>query len=85
MTGDLEVKDLTIHLGEGETSSDQPGFEIIQLITGITMPHSKYAWHFQKASVYETGDTFIVGVDVETGRLIYVTKVSGNQIMGLFS
>ncbi len=85
LTGDLEVKDLTIHLGEGETSSDQPGFEIIQLITGITMPHSKYAWHFQKASVYETGDTFIVGVDVETGRLIYVTKVSGNQIMGLFS
>jgi len=85
LTGELKVEDLSIHLGEGESSADQPGFEIIQLITGITMPRSKYAWHFQRASVYESGDTFIVGVDVETGRLIYVTKVSGNQIMGLFS
>ena len=79
------VKDLSIHIGEGGTASEMPGAEIIQLITGITMPHSRYAWTFQKASVYETGDTFIVGIDVETGRMIYVTKVSGNEIMGLFA
>ncbi len=83
--GELDIKDMYIAIGEGGTSEEMPGAEIIQLITGITMPHSKYVWHFQKDTVYQSGDTFMTGMDVETGRLVYVMSVSGNQIMGLFS
>ena len=83
---ELDLKeDLRIGFGEGATSEDLPGAEIIQLVTGITMPHSKFVWYFQKGTVYQSGDTFTVGMDVETGRIVYVMQVSGNQIMGLFS
>ena len=85
LSGDLNMKDLRLGIGEGATSAELPGAEIIQLITGITMPHSKFVWYFQKGTVYESGDTFTTGIDVETGRLVYVMEVSGNQIMGLFS
>ena len=85
LSGELDMKDLEIKIGERGTSADMPGAEIIQLITGITMPHSKSVWEFKKGSVYQSGDTFTVGMDIETGRLVYVMEVSGNQIMGLFS
>jgi hypothetical protein len=49
------------------------------------MPYTKYTWTFQRASVYETGDTFIVSVDINTGRLVQVTRITGNQMRGLFS
>jgi len=85
LSGELDMDNLLIAIGEGGTSEEMPGAEIIQLITGITMPHSKFVWHFQKGTVYHSGDTFMTGMDIETGRLVYVMEVSGNQIMGLFS
>lgn len=85
ISGELKMKDLQISIGEGGTSENLPGAEIIQLITGVTMPHAKFVWHFQQETVFQSGNTFMTGMDVETGRLVYVMEVSGNQIMGLFS
>ena len=83
--GNLELKDLSILLGEGATGESAPGTEIVQALTGLNMPYTKYTWTFQRASVYETGDTFIVSVDINTGRLVQVTRITGNQMRGLFS
>jgi len=83
--GNLILKDLAIVLGEGATGESAPGTEIVQALTGLNMPYTKYTWTFQRASVYETGDTFIVSVDINTGRLVQVTQISGNQMRGLFS
>ncbi len=83
--GNLIVKDLSILLGEGATGESAPGTEIVQALTGLNMPYTKYTWTFQRASVYETGDTFIVSVDINTGRLVQVTRITGNQMRGLFS
>jgi len=84
-SGNLIVKDLSILLGEGATGESAPGTEIVQALTGLHMPYTKYTWTFQRASVYETGDTFIVSVDIDTGRLVQVTQITGNQMRGLFS
>jgi len=81
----LILKDLSILLGRGDTGESRPGTEIVQALTGLNMPYTKYTWTFQRASVYETGDTFIISVDINTGRLVQVTQITGNQMRGLFS
>lgn len=82
--GNLDLKDLAINVGEGATAEQAPGTEIVEALTGLNMPYTKYTWTFQRASLYESGDTFIISVDVETGRLVQVTKLEGNEMMGLF-
>ena len=82
--GNLKTEDLFIYIGEGATTAQMPGAEIVQLITGIRMPEARYAWHFQQGSLYASGNAFAAGVDISTGRLVYVVSITGNQIMGLF-
>ncbi len=82
--GELVLEDLAISVGEGATAEEAPGTEIVEALTGLNMPYTKYTWTFQRASLYEAGDTFIISVDVETGRLVQVTRISGTQIMGMF-
>ncbi len=86
LTGEIDFDNTHYFLGMGDiTSANMPGVEIVELITGITLPSSKYSWIIQEGSVFETGSTFSAAVDVETGRLIYVTEIIGTELYRIFS
>ncbi len=81
----LKTDELELVMGEGATAAEMPGAEIVEIMTGLTMPHAKFVWHFQLGSVWLVGEGKMTGIDIETGRLVYVMEISGNQMMGLFS
>lgn len=68
----------------GVSDSTSPGMQLVELLTGITMPTADYAWAIQKGTVYESGSTFSSAVDIETGRMVYATNIQGTALMGLF-
>lgn len=84
--GEIEWGDFeTIYgLGAANLGGSGPGFMLIEMITGITMPTAEYSWFVQQNTVYESGDTFGVAVDAENGQLIYVVEISGTALLGMF-
>jgi len=83
---EIDFEDLSYGLVMGDvTTSSMPGMEIIETITGITMPTSRYSWTFQDGTVFRSGDTFSAAVDVESGQLLYVLKVTGSELYSIFN
>jgi hypothetical protein len=84
--GDIEWGDFetTYGLGLAGLGGSGPGFMMLELLTGIAFPSADYAWALQKATVYESGDTFSAAVDAENGQVIYVLKVSGTDLISVF-
>ncbi len=82
--GDLDLSDSSITIARGVESSQLPAAQVLQQITGIVVPSARFGWIFWKGSAWEQGDMFSVAIDVETGRMVYVTKISGTALMGLF-
>jgi hypothetical protein len=85
--GEIDWGDFETTYGVALTGvSDQtsPGMQIVELLTGITMPTADYAWMVQKGTVYQSGSTFTAAVDVESGQMVYAMSVEGTALMGLF-
>ena len=83
-SGKLDLRDTEVVLVAGAVTDSFAGVDIAQTITGLTVPTAKYAWGIQKGTVFEGGDTFSAGVDIETGRLVYVMEISGTELLGIF-
>lgn len=82
---EIDFNDLSYALAMGSiTSSSMPGMEIIETITGITLPTSRYSWALQEGKVFPEGSTFSAAVDAETGQLLYVLDVTGTELYGIF-
>jgi hypothetical protein len=82
---DINFNDLSYFISVGDvSSSSMPGMEIIETITGITLPSSRFSWALQKGTVYRAGNTFSAAVDVENGQLLYVLDISGTDLYGIF-
>jgi hypothetical protein len=82
---EINFRDTTYSIAMGDiSSSGMPGLEIVQSITGITMPTFKYAWVLHKGSVYRSGNTFSAAVDAETGQFLYTVEISGNELLSIF-
>jgi hypothetical protein len=70
----------------GITTANMPGMEIIETITGITMPESEYSWVLQQGGLFSSsggGKLFNAAVDVETGQMLYVLKIDGTDLYGI--
>ncbi len=50
---------------------------MIERITGLTTPSSVRSWYIQQGTIWEDGETVSAGVDVDTGRMLYLLKASG--------
>jgi hypothetical protein len=59
------------------------GIDLLDTLTGITVPTSNLTWTMQIGSVWEGADTYVVGVDAETGRMIFITDISGPQSLSI--
>jgi hypothetical protein len=68
----------------GMGGQQNPGYQIIELMTGITMPSVDYGWTVQQGTVYQSGSTFTASVDADNGQLVYVADIQGTALMGLF-
>ncbi len=83
---EINFNDLYYSLVMGSvTTSTMPGMEIIETITGITLPTSRYSWSLQKGSVYLAGNTYSTAVDAETGQMLFILKIEGTDLYGMFS
>jgi hypothetical protein len=82
---DINFNDLSYFVAVGDVSpSSMPGMEIIETITGITLPTSRFSWALQKGTVYRAGNTFSSAVDAESGQLLYVLNIEGTDLYGIF-
>jgi hypothetical protein len=69
----------------GGMSQDQnPGFALIEQLTGIQTPTFENAYLIQDDQVWTSGSTFSAAVDGNTGRLVYVTTIEGSQLASIF-
>jgi hypothetical protein len=59
------------------------GMDLLDTLTGVSIPTTNYTWALQYGNVWEGASTFMVGVDVETGRVIFITDISGPQALSL--
>jgi len=85
--GEIEWGDFETYYGlslVGMGGSANPGYELLELLTGIAMPSADYAWLIQFGTVYESGSTFTAAVDANTGEIVYVSDIEGTALMGLF-
>ena len=81
--GNLEVDDLQIQYFVSE-ESETSTMPLLQTLTGIEVPSAEHSWNFQKSTVLESGDTYSTALDVQTGALVYVLEISGNQLSAIF-
>jgi hypothetical protein len=59
------------------------GMDLLDTLAGITIPNAEVSWVMQVGSVWEGAATTVVAVDAETGRMVYVTQISGPQSLML--
>jgi hypothetical protein len=84
LTGKIDWKESTYSLGVAGLGGGGAGFQMLETLTGITFPTADHAWAIQTQTVYEQGHTTMAAVDVETGRLVFVTDIQGTALLGLF-
>jgi hypothetical protein len=76
-------------LGQGISGDELPSSDLIETLTGFTIPSSKISWVIQKGQLYDTsgadqGSTFVTAVDTETGQMQYVMEITGTSLFQLF-
>jgi hypothetical protein len=59
------------------------GVDLLDTLTGIQVPTSNLTWSLQVGNVWEGASTYMVGVDAETGRMLFITDVDGPQSLQL--
>jgi hypothetical protein len=55
------------------------GIDLLDTLTGIAVPTTNLTWMLQVGTVWEGASTYAVGVDAETGRMLFITDVEGPQ------
>ncbi len=83
--GGINFRDTRYNLQMDDMSeSNMPQREIIESITGITLPRTKYSWQIEKGD-FLAGTIFTATVDIETGQLQSIMEIEGTALYGLFS
>jgi hypothetical protein len=59
------------------------GMDLLDTLAGISIPNADISWVMQLGTVWEGAATTVVAVDAETGRMVYITQVSGPQALSL--
>jgi hypothetical protein len=76
---EVDFKDARYFLIMGGIDSGGFGLELLDTLTGITVPTSNYSWSLQLGNVWEGASTYAVAVDAETGRMVLITSIEGPQ------
>jgi hypothetical protein len=53
------------------------GLDILDTLVGVSIPTARITWSMQLGTVWEGASTYVVGLDAETGRLLFISDVSG--------
>ncbi len=80
-SGTVQTK---FNLGQTGLTGTGAGTIILQTLTGISMPSSRYGWMMQKGQIFTGSDTFIAAIDSESGQRVSVASVSGTSLLGVF-
>ncbi len=57
------------------------GMELLDTLAGITIPNANVSYIMQMDNVWEGAKTTAVAVDAESGRMVYITKVTSSQAL----
>lgn len=83
-TDKIDFKDTIFGIAMGGVSPTGPLVNTVEILTGVTVPTTRYTYLLQKNTVIKDGKTFSAAVDIETGRLVYILEVKGTALFGLF-
>ncbi len=57
------------------------GMELLDTLTGISIPNANVSFIMQMDNVWEGAKTTAVAVDAESGRIVYITEVTSSQAL----
>ena len=57
------------------------GMELLDTLTGISIPNANVSYIMQMDNVWEGAKTTAVAVDAESGRMVYITEVTSSQAL----
>lgn len=81
--GKVDFGDSYYSFSLGGVSPTGFGMEMLDTLTGISVPTSNTGWVMQVGNVWEGTESYMVGLDAETGRMLFISDVSGPQALSL--
>ncbi len=79
MDNKVDFTEARYWLAMGGVDATGFGIDLLDTLTGISVPTSNYTWSLQLGNVWEGASTYMVGVDAETGRVLFITEIDGPQ------
>jgi hypothetical protein len=83
LEGKVDFSNAWYEFSLGGISPTSFGMEMLDTLTGVSVPTSNTAWALQVGNVWEGTESFMVGLDAETGRMLFISDVSGPQALSL--
>ncbi len=71
------------YLSMGGISPAGFGLDFLDTLTGVSIPTTNYTWALQSGNIFEGASSFWVAVDVETGRVVFISDIAGPQSLQL--
>jgi len=79
----VDFKDATYSLSIGGVSPSGFGMDLLDTLTGVSVPTSNISWAMQVGNVWEGTSTYMVALDAETGRMVFISDITGPQALSL--
>jgi len=79
----VDFKDASYGFGIGGVNPGGFGMDLLDTLTGVSVPTSNVSWSMQVGNVWEGAATYMVALDAETGRMVFISEVSGPQALSL--
>jgi hypothetical protein len=57
--------------------------DLLDTLTGVSVPTSNLSWAMQVGNVWEGTSTYMVALDAETGRMVFISDITGPQALSL--
>ena len=59
------------------------GMDLLDTLTGVSVPTCNVSWSMQVGTVWEGAATYMVALDAETGRMVFISDITGPQALSL--
>jgi hypothetical protein len=83
ITQKVDFKDASYSLSIGGVSPSGFGMDLLDTLTGVSVPTSNISWAMQVGNVWEGTSTYMVALDAETGRMVFISDITGPQALSL--
>jgi hypothetical protein len=83
ITQKVDFKDAVYEFSLGGASPSGFGMDLLDTLTGVSVPTSNTSWAMQVGNVWEGTSTYMVALDAETGRMVFISDITAPQALML--